>query len=85
MTKLRNLILQMLQIYNHSIAKNTYHTIMKDSRWDQIQYKFALISNNGMSGIVASLIPHDYICLSGKKIDHPAFSFISPVNSCYRC
>ena len=54
---------------------------MQNSGRKQIKYKFPLIGNNGMSGIVSSLIADNNICLFRKKINNTSFTFVTPLST----
>ena len=43
--------------------------------------KLSLFVDYSMTGISATLKSYNYIIILCKKVDHAAFSFISPVNS----
>ena len=45
--------------------------------------KSSLIVNYGVSRISASLVTANYIIFLGKKVNHTALAFITPVNSNY--
>ena len=79
-----NISSKMFKVNNHAISKNTYNIRMKYSRGQQIKNEFSLISYNGMTGVITTLISDNDICVFRKKINDAALAFVTPVSTCYR-
>lgn len=48
-----------------------------------MQSKFALVIDYSVSCVAAALEAYDYVIILSQKVDHTAFSFISPVDAYY--
>ncbi len=79
-----DLRVQVLRIQRHPVAKHVYRTFAEYPGWEQMQRKLSLLVYDGVSGVAPALIPDHDIVRLGHKVDHPAFSLISPVDAYYR-
>jgi hypothetical protein len=68
-------------IQNHAAADNTLHIGMKNSRRNQMKHVAAIANVNGVTGIMAALVPRDAVVLRRKDIDDLSFSFVAPLNA----
>ena len=46
-----------------------------------MQGKFSVFVDNSMPSVAAALVPHYYIVVLGKQVDHTALALITPVDS----
>ena len=54
---------KVFKVNNHAVSKNTYNIGVKYSWWQKIKNEFSLISYNGVTGVIAALIPDDDIVI----------------------
>ena len=45
-----------------------------------MQRELSLFIHDGVSGVPAALITDDDVIVPGNEVDHPAFSFVAPVD-----
>jgi hypothetical protein len=56
---------------------------MQDPRGDQVQDELVLAHHHGMAGIVAALVPRDYVRPLREQINDLPFAFIAPLGPDY--
>ena len=76
-----NFPVQMFQINHHAWCKNVRCLLPQDPGREQVHYKFPFIIDNSMPRIIPALVAHHDVIITAQKVDHPAFSFITPVDT----
>ena len=81
---LLDLLPQVLRVKGNTVAQNVHDTLPENTGGQQMQGELAVLIDNGMTGVAAALITHDDVVVLGQKVNHPAFAFVTPVDS-YDC
>ena len=73
-----------LEVNDDTVAEDVHDARQADAGGDEVQGKFAVFIDDGMTGVVAALIPADDIIISRDEVDHAALAFVAPVDA-YDC
>ena len=73
-----------------AIQRDTVAEYIDDTRAayagrQQMQVEFSIFVDDDMAGVGAALETHDNVERFGQQVNHPAFSFVAPVDSDDRC
>ena len=69
------------QINDHAIADNRYATWRQNATWEKVRGEFFAIDDDGVAGIVATLITHDIVHASTEQICCFALALIAPLGT----
>jgi hypothetical protein len=71
----------MFKVDDGAVSQDVHCFFAENTGRDQIQRKFTVFVDNGMTGVAAPLIAYDNVVPVGKQVNHPTLSLISPVDS----
>jgi hypothetical protein len=74
---------QYVWVDHDAIAEDAYFALVEHSGRNEANDSFLPVDDQGMTGVVTALKPHDDIGLLGEQVDHFSFAFIAPLNANY--
>ena len=74
-----------LRVDDHTVADNADLPFMQYARGDKMQDKLLVADDDGMSGVIAALIPHDVIGVAREYVYYLTLALISPLGSYNDC
>ncbi len=66
-------------VYHNAVADNARLSVVQRASGDKVELVCNVVHNDGMTGVIAALIPNDHIRFVCEKIDKPPFSLVSPL------
>ena len=72
-----------IEIYDGTCSYDVHRIWVEDTAWKDVKRELAVIVNDGMSGVIPSLIADYYIRILGEIIYYSSFSLIAVLNSDY--
>jgi hypothetical protein len=76
-------LLERLQIDHNPISDNADFSRMENARGNQVKNVFPAVDQDGVSRIVASLVPGNYVEMFREKVHELPFSLVTPLSSNY--
>ena len=76
-----NFAAQTLQIDHDAVAQHIHNTWQADTRGNEMEGKFTVFVHDGMSCVIAALIPADDVIISCNEVNHTALAFVAPVDA----
>ena len=76
-----NLLEELTQVQRDTVADDVGHMGIKHTGGQLVQSKAAMLIDNGMPGIAATLEPDDHIGIPGQNICNLAFSLVAPIGA----
>ena len=76
-----DLLEELTQIQRHTVADEVGHMGIKHAGGQLVQRKAAMLVDNGMPGIAATLKPNDHVGIPGQYICNLTLSFIAPIGA----
>ena len=76
-----HLLPQSLTVQGHAVAEDIDHALAEDAGGQQVQAEFAVLVDDGVTGVAAALITDDNIIVLGYQIDHAALALVAPVDA----
>ena len=70
-----------LGINGNAVADDADDSLAEDSRRQQVQRKFTILVDDGVTRVAAALITDDNVIIGADQIDHTPLAFIAPVDS----
>ncbi len=78
-----NFICKVLDVNYHSVAHNVYGSVAENAGGEKIEYKFALVVNNGVTGVISALITGNYVKIGREEVDHASLALVAPIDPYY--
>ena len=72
---------QMVQVDDHARAQHTDNVRVQDAGGQQVQDELALRGDDGVPGVVATLIAGHHIGVFRQQVDDAALAFIAPIDT----
>ena len=72
---------QALGVYGDAVADDGDDALPEDARGQQVQSKFAVFIDDGVSRVAAALIAHDNVIVGADEVDHAALALVTPVDA----
>ncbi|MMZ61709.1 hypothetical protein D1872_238740 [compost metagenome] len=76
-----NFLKQSCRVYNHTITDYTLLIFVEHTRRNQTKLVFLTVDEDGMTGVVATLITGYHICALREIIRDFTFTFVPPLGS----
>ena len=70
-----------LRVHDDAVAYHARHALVQDAGRDQAQDELPAVHEDGMAGVVATLIPRHDVEMRGHEIDDLAFAFVAPLRA----
>lgn len=71
----------MVQVDDHARAQHTDNVRVQDAGGQQVQDELALRGDDGVPGVVATLIAGHHIGVFRQQVDDAALAFIAPIDT----
>ena len=78
---LLHLLPEVLRVQGHAVSQNVHNPLAKNAGGQQVQGKFAVLVDDGVTGVSAALVTDDHIIVLGQKVYHPSLSLVTPVDT----
>ena len=72
---------QRLRIDHHAVADEAHDAGMQDAGGNQVQHELLAVHVDGVSGVVAALIPRDGREVRRQHVDDLAFALVAPLRA----
>src|SRR5213075_1202850 len=69
------------QVDHHAVADHGLHARPQNPRRNQLKDELALADEDGMSGVVPTLVARDDVEALGQQVDYFALAFVAPLGA----
>ena len=76
-----HLVAEEREVHDHARAEDARRVRIEDAGWDQVELERAPLVDDGVPGVVATLVADDKIRLLREEIRDLALAFVAPLGS----